>query len=229
MKTLAVTPELTEAITTQERTSRVPLLVKVAYTAFMAVLIPVYLRNYGPTNFLYFCDVALLLTLIGVWRESPLLISMAAVGILLPQAFWVVDFAVRFTGHSFTGMTDYMFDPNRSRFLRGLSFFHGWLPFLLAYLVRRLGYERRALPAWTAVAWVLCLISYFYMPPIGAQLADPKIPVNINYVFGFSDTTPQHWMAPAAFLATWMAGLFAVVYLPTHFVLRKFAKPVAGE
>ena len=112
MKTLAATPDLTAA-PAQER-PRLPLLVKLAYTAFMAVLIPVYLRNYGPTNFLYFCDVALLLTLAGVWLESGLLISMAAVGILIPQAFWVVDFTVRLTGHSFTGMTDYMFEIGRA-------------------------------------------------------------------------------------------------------------------
>ena len=47
----------------------------------MAVLVPVYWYYYGPTNFLYFCDVALFLTLAGIWLESPLLISMCAVGI----------------------------------------------------------------------------------------------------------------------------------------------------
>ena len=41
--------------------SKIPIAVKLAYTAFCAVLIPIYLRNYGPTNFLYFCDVALLM------------------------------------------------------------------------------------------------------------------------------------------------------------------------
>ena len=55
---------------------------KLAYTAFMAVLMPVYWYYYGPTNFLYFCDVALILTLVGIWLESPLLVSMCAVGIL---------------------------------------------------------------------------------------------------------------------------------------------------
>jgi len=49
---------------------RIPLWLKLAYTAFMAVLVPVYLRNYGPTNFLYFCDVALIITLVGVWKLS---------------------------------------------------------------------------------------------------------------------------------------------------------------
>ena len=53
--------------------NRLPLWLKLAYTAFMAVLVPVYWHYYGPTNFLYFCDVALFLTLAGIWLESPLL------------------------------------------------------------------------------------------------------------------------------------------------------------
>ena len=68
-----------------------PLWLKVAYTAYMAVLVPVYWHYYGPTNFLYFCDVALILTLIAIWPENALLISMCTVGILVPQAVWVVD------------------------------------------------------------------------------------------------------------------------------------------
>ena len=55
---------------------RGPWLLKVAFTAFMAVLVPVYLHEYGPTNFLYFCDVALLMTLVALWKEDPLWASM---------------------------------------------------------------------------------------------------------------------------------------------------------
>jgi hypothetical protein len=187
----------------------------------MAVLIPVYWANYGPTNFLYFCDVALLLTLAGVWTENRLLISMPAVGILVPQALWVTDFIVQLTGHKLTGMTAYMFDGHRSLFLRGLSLFHGWLPFLLVFLVAKVGYDRRAFGAWTVVAWSLCLISFFFLPPAGAHLADSKIPVNVDYVFGFDDAKPQSWMSPMAYLMTWMGALFAIVFVPTHLVLRK--------
>ena len=50
----------------------IPLWFKLAYSAFCAVLVPTYLMAYGPTNFLYFCDVALLTTLAAVWLESPL-------------------------------------------------------------------------------------------------------------------------------------------------------------
>src|SRR3974390_3198598 len=124
----------------------------------MVVLVPIYLRNYGPTNFLYFCDVALIITLVGIWVESPLMISMCAVGILAPQALWVADFLANMAGFKITGMTDYMFDGDRSLFLRGLSLFHGWLPFFLALLVWKLGYDRRGFAAWTVLAWGLLLI-----------------------------------------------------------------------
>ncbi|HEY4821281.1 MAG TPA: hypothetical protein VIH62_10575, partial [Xanthobacteraceae bacterium] len=148
-----------------EPASRLPLWLKLAYTAFMAVLLPVYWANYGPTNFLYFCDVALLITLVGIWIESPLLISMCAVGILASQALWVVDFLSNLIGWPLTGMTDYMFAADHSLFLRSLSLFHGWLPFLLVYLVWRLGYDRRGFPAWTGLAWILVLICFLFMPP----------------------------------------------------------------
>lgn len=200
---------------------RLPLWLKLAYTAFLAVLIPVYWINYGPTNFLYFCDVALLLTLVGMWRESPLLLSLPAVGILLPQLVWCVDFAAHLLGWKLTGMTDYMFDPHRSVFLRGLSLFHGWLPFLLFYAVRRLGYDRRALGAWSALAAALCVVSYFLLPAAGAVVADPKIPRNVNYVWGFSEETPQTWLPPLAYLGAWIAALVGLVYAPTHALLRK--------
>ncbi len=48
---------------------RIPLAVKLAFTGFTAVLVPFYWITYGPTNFLYYCDVALLLTLAAVWTE----------------------------------------------------------------------------------------------------------------------------------------------------------------
>jgi hypothetical protein len=101
---------------------QIPLAIKLAFTAFMAVLVPVYWKQYGPTNFLYFCDLALFITLAAMWLENRLLASMAAVGIILPQMLlWCGDFAAHLVGLKFIGMTDYMFDTHRSLFLRGLS------------------------------------------------------------------------------------------------------------
>lgn len=104
----------------------------------MMVLLPVYWVNYGPADFLFFCQVALLLTLVTVWTDSSFLVSMAAVGVLIPQFLWVLDYGTELTGHQLTGMTQYMFDGRKTPFLRCLSLFHGWLPFLLLFLVKRL-------------------------------------------------------------------------------------------
>lgn len=200
---------------------RVPLWLKLAYTAFLAVLVPVYLANYGPTNFLYFCDVALLLTLAGIWTENALLVSLPAVGILLPQIFWCIDFGANLAGLRLTGMTDYMFDARRPLFLRGLSLFHGWLPFLVFFLVRRLGYDRRAFRWWTTISAALCVAAYGFLPGAGAVLSDPKTPRNVNYVFGLNDAAPQQLLPAALYLGVWIVALTAVIYTPTHLVLRK--------
>ena len=207
---------------------RLPLALKLVFTAFLAVMVPVYYTNYGPTNFLYFCDISLLLCLVSIWTERALPASMAAVGILLPQVFWCLDFVSQLVGFRHAGLTSYMFDPGRSLFLRGLSFFHGWLPFLLVYLLRHLGYDRRALWGWTGLAWGLCLVAYFFLPGAGTVLADPKIPVNINYVQGFDDAHPQVWLPAGQYLAAWMVGLFVLIYIPTHLALRRFVRQPAG-
>ena len=198
-----------------------PLWLKALYSGFMAVLVPVYWANYGPTNFLYFCDVALFVTLIAMWKESSLLASVAAVGIIIPQIFWCVDFGCELFGIHLSGMTSYMFDSHRSLFLRGLSLFHGWLPFLLFLLVSRLGYDKRALFIWTCAAWLLCLISFNFLPPAGAHLANPNLPVNVDYVFGLDDARAQTWMPPTLYLVVWMLALFALLYVPAHLVLKQ--------
>ena len=209
--------------------TKIPLWLKLAFTGFMAVLVPVYLYNYGPTNFLYFCDTALLLTLVSIWTENSLPVSMAAVGILIPQFFWCVDFFCQLLGFHLTGLTSYMFDSQRSLFLRGLSLFHGWLPFLLVYLVLRLGYDRRALKAWTALAWLLCVIAFFFLPPAGATLADPKLPLNVNLVFGFDDAHPQKWMPQGFYVVGWMLALFILAYVPTDLMLKKMLPDPGGR
>jgi hypothetical protein len=163
----------------------------------------------------------LFLTLVAVWRDNALLASMAAVGILVPQVFRCVDFACELSGFHLSQMTSYMFDQNKSLFLRLLSLFHGWLPFVLVFLVWRLGYDRRALWAWTGSAWILCLVAFVALPPAGAELANPNLPRNVNYVFGTDDAHPQAYMAPALYLVVWMLGLFVVFYVPTHVVLCK--------
>jgi hypothetical protein len=205
---------------------RVPLLLKLLYTAFVAVMVPYYWRAYGPRNFLYFCDVAVLVTFVGIWLESSLLISMEAVAILLPQTIWLLDIGARLLGFRLLGLTDYMFNPKYSLFVRCLSLFHGWLPLLLIYLLYKLGYDRRALWMQTIAGVGLLLICYFgFFAPLPHVAAGPRV-ANINYVFGFNEDQAQTKFPPLEWLAFLLIGIPTILYIPTHFALRAvFQKP----
>src|SRR4029077_20792051 len=112
--------------------------------------------------------------------------------ITVPQLLWQVDFL---SGGNAVGLTAYMFDPGIKLYMRALSLFHFWLPILLVWMVFRLGYDRRALVAWTPLSWALLLVCYLWMPPPSKDHA-PNLPVNIDYVYGFSNKEPQTWMHP---------------------------------
>ena len=201
---------------------RIPMVVKVIYTAFVAVLVPYYWVQYTPWNFLYFCDVALLMTLVGIWTENRLLISLAAVGILMPQALWVVDFLLNaIGGWHLTGMTNYMFNPQIPLFVRGLSSFHGWLPFLLLWLVWRMGYDKRAISAQPIVATSLLLFCFVLGPMGPAPASTPNHAVNINYVFGMNDKAPQTSMAPGLWLLMLITVNIVLFHIPTHWALAR--------
>ena len=190
-------------------------------TLYVAVLIPTYLVTYGPTNFLYFCDMALLLTLAAMWRKSALLVSAAAVGIILPQLLWALDFMSSLFGVPITGMTEYMFQSSIPIHVRILSFFHFWLPFLLIWLLRRTGYDPRGLILWTVLAFISLYICYFFMPAPPAPASNLNLPVNINYVYGFSDTARQTWMPEHAWFILLQLMLVFLVLLPSHWALKK--------
>src|SRR5206468_6990150 len=59
----------------------VPFWLKVAHTLFVCILVPVYWRSYGPANFLWFSDIALLVTLPALWLEDCFLASTQAVSV----------------------------------------------------------------------------------------------------------------------------------------------------
>ena len=92
---------------------------------------------------------------------------------------------------------------------------------LLVWLLFRLGYDKRAFWAWTGLAAGLVLVCYWFTPPAGAHLADPNIPVNLNYVYGFNDQQPQHWINQNFFVVLLLGVLWLATFLPTHLLLRK--------
>jgi hypothetical protein len=187
----------------------IPLWIKILYTLFLCVLVPVYWIHWGPRNFLWFSDIALLATAIALWLESALLASMMTLAIALPELAWNADFFGRLvTGRHVLGLSDYMFDGRKPLFLRALSLFHVVLPALLLWAVHRLGYEPRALAFQTVAALVILPVTY--------ALTDPAD--NINWVYG-PGRKPQTWTSPRAYLALVMLFFPVVIYLPTHLLL----------
>jgi hypothetical protein len=191
--------------------SRYPLWVTLPYLAFVLVLVPVYLRQYGPQNFLWFSDIALFVTLIAVWTGNRLLASMMAVGVLPLEVVWTLDF---FTG-GHIGLAGYMYDSRLPLFLRALSLFHLFFPAIVVWMLIRQGYDSRAYVLQTLVALVVLPASYL----IGTKEE------NINWVWG-PGGVPQGWMSPVAYLVLYMVFLPVVIFLPTHLALKKiFAEP----
>jgi hypothetical protein len=187
----------------------IPLWLKLVYSAFVAVLVPIYWVKWGPGNFLWFSDLALFGALAAVWFGSSLLASMMALAVLLPEIAWNLEFFFRLlTGKEIFGLTGYMFDSERPLYLRALSLFHVLLPPLLVYLLFRLGYDNRAWYFQTALAWVVLLLSYL--------LTDPG--QNVNWVYGPGEKAQQQ-VHPLLYLALVMLFFPVVVYLPTHFIL----------
>lgn len=195
---------------------KIPLAVKIFYTLFVSLLVPFYWRQYGPANFLWTSDVALLATCFALWFESRLLASMMAVATLLPGLLWTADFILRLAvGPDLAGTsgTGYMLDPRIPLFVRAFSLFHVPLPLFLAWLVHRLGYDRRALPAQTLLFWVLLIISRL--------VTDPSR--NINLVHGFGKE-PQQWLPPGLYLVLLMVLYPLALYLPAHAMLKRIGK-----
>ena len=190
---------------------KIALSLKLTYSIFVAWVIPIYWKQYGPANYLWFSDVALILLVPALWLESKLFFSALAVSVVLPELLWNVDFFVRLlTRSQLVGLSDYMFDSTISRSIRALSLFHVFLPAILIWYVYRLGYDSRAFLVQTFSAWVVLLLSFF--------LTKPKD--NINWVYGFGKK-PQTRVPKVIHLLLLMLGLPVLVYLPSHLVLKR--------
>lgn len=190
---------------------QIPLWLKISYTLFICILVPVYWVQYGPGNFLWFSDIALLTTAATLWLGSSLLTSMMALSVVVLESIWIVDFLIGLVaGSSVIGLSAYMFDSKISLPIRALSLFHLFLPPLLVWLLYRLGYDKRALIAQTLLAWIVLPASYLLTKPSE----------NINWVYGMGGGT-QKWMPAPLYLVLLMIAFPVVLYLPTHYLLKK--------
>ena len=192
---------------------RVPLWLKIGWTVWLAIWVPVYWRRYGAQNFLFFCDIANVLIGIGLWLESALIFSWAACGVLLFQTLYTVDLAgALLTGHHLVGGTEYMFDPHVPLSIRLLSLFHLATPPLLLWAIWRLGYDRRGWMLQTLTACVVVPINYFWRPE-----------QDVNWARGLF-FREQHAMPGWMYLVGYLIVASLLVFYPTHLFLERLMR-----
>jgi len=166
--------------------------------------IPLYWRQYGAQNFLFFCDLGNLFIAVGLWLESPLLFSWQASGLLLFQTLFTFDLAgALVSGRHLIGGTEFMVDPQIPLPIRLLSLFHVVTPPLLLWMIYLLGYDRRGWKYQALTAWIVVPINYWWRPEY-----------DVNWARGpFHE---QHAMPGLLYLLGYLILIPALVYYPTH-------------
>ena len=181
---------------------------------WMVVWLPAYFRVWGSANLLHLCDVAVMLTFVGIWWANPLLLSSQAVGSLAAGFFWILDVGWRWTtGRFLVGGTEYMWDPRYPQWVRLLSTFHVGLPLVLLWTLGKVGYDRRALGFEAAIAALLLILSRFLSPEL-----------NMNYAYR-DPVFHRAWGPAPAHLAMIFLPLLALMYWPTHLLLARLFPP----
>ena len=185
---------------------RLPLWLKIGWTAWVAAWAPIYADHRGPENFLWFCDLAVFLMALGLWLESPLILSWQAVSVFVVQVLFIVDVAGRLLlGFHPIGGTEFIFQEIDPIGIRLLSVsLHVLTPPVLLYGLWKLGYDRRAL-AWQIVAAAAILVASY--------LVDPAR--NLNWSRG-PFGRPQAVVAPGIYLLVAVVGYTLLLYLPAH-------------
>ncbi|MFZ1973248.1 MAG: hypothetical protein WAU89_10400 [Candidatus Acidiferrales bacterium] len=183
---------------------------------WLVVWFPMYWHAWGVANFLHLCDVAVILTCIGLWTGNSLLLASQAISSVVIDALWTLDVVtwLLFRRH-FIGGTEYLFDGTMPLWVRLLSLFHIVMPFILLWSLSRLGYDRRGFGLQAAIALPVVIASRFVTPD-----------KNLN----FAQTAPffhrQLGSAPVHLAITYLAVVLGV-YLPTHLVFARLFPPSA--
>lgn len=185
--------------------------VRWSYTFFSLFWCFRYLKYYGWVNFLWFCDFANFLVCAGLWFRSPRLMSCAAVGVFIPEIFWIVDLGSRLiTGVHLVGGTAYMFNPQIPLDVRLLSLFHLPMLGILGLTLSRWGYVREGLLMMTLVGCGLLTLAFFASNPTR----------DINWVFGLYGKVQQKISPPIYYLLCLLVYP-GVLFAPAHIILLR--------
>jgi len=179
--------------------------------AWLAVYVPTYAWAYGLANFLFLCNLGVIVTAVALVAGSRLLLSSQAIAAPVIGIAWGLDAGWRLlSGHHLFGGTEYMWDASLPRFTRALSLYHLAWPLLLLYCMRRSGYDRRGWSVQAAIAAGAILAARLFT----------SAEENIN--FAFRDPFLHRQLGPPALhvLCVW-AGLAGIAYGLTHAALRR--------
>ena len=180
----------------------------------MAVWFPAYGHAWGLANFLHLCDLAVILSCIGLWTTNSLLLSSQAVSSLLVDFVWALDAAWKIVvSRHLIGGTEYLFDARVALWIRLLSLFHVFLPVLLLWVLWRTGYDPRA---WRLQS-VIALLAF-----VASRFTDPA--TNINFAFR-DPFWHRAWGPGPVHVAASVLFMALVVYLPTHLFLSRLYTP----
>ena len=181
-----------------------------AAAIWLVLFVTAYGWAYGAANFMRLCDVAVILTCLGILSGNALLVSSQAVSSLVVDLAWELDLLWQLVfGRPLIGGTEYMWDARFPLWVRLMSLFHVAWPPLLVTVLRRLGYDPRGFLLQCGIAAAVLVASRFILSG-----------ENLNYAYR-DPFLRRAWGPAPVHLALTFAVLVGAVYWPTHRLLSR--------
>jgi hypothetical protein len=200
--------------TSPQTPQKIPIWFRRVALSFLALWFAAYWNAWGPANFLHLCDIAVILTCIGLYTNNALLISSQAISSVLIDIVWTLDVSARLIfGRHLIGGTEYLFDAATPLWARLLSLFHVVLPIILLWSLHRLGYDRRGWKLQSAILLPVLIASRFVTPD-----------QNLNFAVHDPFLHRSYGPAPTHLFITFLFLVF-VIYLPTHLLFTRLFPP----
>ena len=180
---------------------------KLAYTILAIIVVIVYWDQYGPSNFLWFSDIAFFLMVPALWFRNRFISSMMAVGVFPLEILWVIGLL---SGGSFLGIAAYMYDPTLPLWLRLLSLFHFPMIMSVIYMIWQYGYDKRAL-----IPQIILSVSVVILTHLFTDKDE-----NVNMVYPPEGS--EQFISESFYITLMPFVLVGGVILPMHFVLKRY-------
>lgn len=187
---------------------------------WLLTYVPAYAWAYGWMNFIFLCNVGVIVTAFALIAGNRLLLSSQAIAAPVIAVSWALDAGWKLvTGDYLFGGTAYMWNGQLPLYARLLSLYHLAWPVLLYYAMRRLGYDRRGWALQAVIAALLMLVARLFSPAAA----------NINFAFAAPFFDRPLGPAPLHLLLSWLILAGAGYGLTHALCCRLFPSQVAAE